>query len=104
MIRIASAMPIHLWMLSQRPRRRMVVDWATWLSRDSGGTLNAIASRLQLLSAVRPTAEQIVIDAGEAEHLLVGVAALGGDRLDRLVEVEQDRAGPVVADHRLDPE
>ena len=32
-----------------------------------------------------------MVDAGEADHLTIGLAALGRDRLDRAVEVEQAR-------------
>src|SRR5829696_2992454 len=83
----ASSSPIHLWTWNQICLRRSTFE------RGMKGFLG-----------VRPAAEQVVIDSGQADDLGIVLTALGSQRLDRAVEVEEQGAGAVVADHRLDPE
>src|SRR3546814_13294736 len=87
-ISTASSRPIHLWTWNQSALSRSFLDRCT----------------PSPLLGVRPAAQQIVIEAGQAHDLAIAMAAVRGDGLDRLVEVEEQGARAVVTDHRLYPE
>src|SRR5262245_32448439 len=53
---------------------------------------------------VRPIADQIVVNAGQAHAGRILHAALARELLNGLVEVEQQGARAVIADHALQPE
>jgi hypothetical protein len=54
-------------------------------------------------SNVRPTAQQIVIDAGELDDGRM-IGYFSADALDRHVQIEEKSALSVVTHHTLDPE
>src|SRR3546814_8370138 len=55
-------------------------------------------------SAVGPAPQHVVVDAGQLHDDRIAVAALGNQLLDIGVELEQQGALAVVADHALQPE
>src|SRR5687767_5583089 len=61
------------------------------------------SSRVGSGSNVRPSAEQIVINAGKLDDGRM-LGRLRADALNRHVQIEEKRALPVVAHHALHPE